>query len=203
MCPGGEVIAAASEAGGLAVNGMSEHARAAENSNAALLVGVEPSDFGDDHPLAGIAFQRKIERAAFALGGGNFHAPATLVGDFLACRGSTSFGAVLPSHQPGVTWCNVADCLPPFVADALREALPRFGRQLRGFDRADAVLTGVETRSSSPVRMPRNDGAMSTVGGVYPCGEGAGYAGGIVSAAVDGMKVAEQLIREGETSYVC
>lgn len=198
MCPGGEVIAAASEAGGLAVNGMSEHARCAENSNSAVLVGVDPSDFGDDSPLAGIAFQRDIERAAFTLGGGNFHAPATLVGDFLAHRGSTGSGDIPPSYQPGVTWCNVADCLPSFVSDALRQALPLFGRKLHGFDRVDAVLTGVETRSSSPVRMSRDERAMSTVVGIYPCGEGAGYAGGIMSAAVDGMKVAEQLIQENQ-----
>ncbi len=198
MCPGGEVIVAASETGGVAVNGMSEQDRAADNSNSAVLVGVHPSDFGSNHPLAGIAFQRDMEQAAFRLGGGDYRAPATLVGDFLAGRGSTGVGDVNPSYRPGVTWCDVTACMPAFVTNALRQALPRFGRQLHGFDRADAVMTGVETRSSSPVRMTRDERAMTVIDGLYPCGEGAGYAGGIMSAAVDGIKVAEQLIHENE-----
>ncbi len=194
MCPGGVVIAAASEEGGVAVNGMSEHARDAENSNSALLVGVEPSDFGDEHPLAGFEFQRKMERAAYALGGGNYRAPAQLVGDFLGGHASTAFGDVRPSYLPGVTLSDLRDCLPTVVSESLRAALPIFGRQLRGFDRPDAVLTGVESRSSSPVRVLRNQKGESAVAGVYPCGEGAGYAGGILSAAVDGIRCAEWVL---------
>lgn len=191
MCPGGVVIAAASEEGGVAVNGMSEHARDAENSNSALLVGVEPTDFGSEHPLAGFAFQRQMERAAYRLGGGDYRAPAQLVGDFLAGRASTRLGDVRPSYLPGVTLTDLRECLPPFVSNSLRAALPIFGRKLCGFDRADAVLTGVESRSSSPVRVLRDDKGRSAVRGVYPCGEGAGYAGGILSAAVDGVRCAE------------
>ncbi len=194
MCPGGVVMAAASEEGGVAVNGMSEHARDARNSNSALLVGVEPPDFGDGHPLAGFAFQRQMEQAAFRLGGGDYHAPAQLVGDFLAGRGSTALGDVQPSYLPGVTLTDLRECLPSFVSQSLKEALPLFGRQLRGFDRADAVLTGVESRSSSPVRLLRDGRGESAVAGVYPCGEGAGYAGGILSAAVDGVRCAEWVL---------
>ncbi len=196
MCPGGVVIAAASEEGGVAVNGMSEHARNAENSNSALLVGVEPSEFGGEHPLAGFEFQRKMERAAYALGGGDYRAPAQLVGDFLARRGSTALGDVRPSYLPGVSLTDLRECLPSFVSESLRAALPVFGRQLRGFDRPDAVLTGVESRSSSPVRVLRDHKGESAVAGVYPCGEGAGYAGGILSAAVDGIRCAEWVLKE-------
>ncbi len=196
MCPGGMVVAAASEEGGVAVNGMSVFARDAANSNSALLVGVDPSDFGSEHPLAGFAFQRKMEQAAYALGGGNYRAPAQLVGDFLAERASVGAGEVIPSYQPGVTWCDLRECLPPFVSSSLREALPLFGRQLKGFDRADAVLTGVESRSSSPVRLLRDARGQSAVAGVYPCGEGAGYAGGIMSAAVDGIRCAQWLLED-------
>jgi len=196
MCPGGTVVAAASEEGGVAVNGMSVFARDAANSNSALLVGVDPSDFGSEHPLAGFAFQRKMEQAAYALGGGNYRAPAQLVGDFLAERASSGAGEVIPSYQPGVTWCDLRECLPPFVSSSLREALPLFGRQLKGFDRADAVLTGVESRSSSPVRLLRDARGQSAVAGVYPCGEGAGYAGGIMSAAVDGIRCAQWLLED-------
>ena len=194
MCPGGVVIAAASEEGGVAVNGMSEHARDAENSNSALLVGVEPSDFGGEHPLAGFEFQRKMERAAYVLGGGDYRAPAQLVGDFLADRASTALGDVRPSYLPGVTLTDLRECLPKFVSDSLKAALPIFGRQLRGFDRPDAVLTGVESRSSSPVRVLRDSKGESAVAGIYPCGEGAGYAGGILSASVDGIRCAEWLL---------
>ncbi len=194
MCPGGVVIAAASEEGGVAVNGMSEHARDAENSNSALLVGVEPSDFGGEHPLAGFEFQRQMERASYALGGGDYRAPAQLVGDFLASRASTALGDVRPSYLPGVTLTDLRECLPIFVSESLRAALPIFGRQLRGFDRPDAVLTGVESRSSSPVRLLRDHKGESAVAGVYPCGEGAGYAGGILSAAVDGIRCAEWVL---------
>ncbi len=194
MCPGGVVMAAASEAGGVAVNGMSEHARDAENSNSALLVGVEPADFGDSHPLSGFALQRKLERAAYRLGGGGYRAPAQLVGDFLADRASTALGDVRPSYLPGVTLTDLRECLPPFVSRSLKAALPLFGRQLYGFDRADAVLTGVESRSSSPVRLLRDSRGQSAVAGVFPCGEGAGYAGGILSAAVDGVRCAEWVL---------
>ena len=194
MCPGGTVVAAASEEEMVAVNGMSVFARDAANSNSALLVGVEPADFGSDHPLAGFAFQREMERAAYTLGGGGYRAPAQLVGDFLADRASAGAGEVTPSYQPGVTWCDLRECLPAFVASSLKAALPLFGRQIHGFDRADAVLTGVESRSSSPVRLLRDARGRSAVAGVYPCGEGAGYAGGIMSAAVDGIRCATWLL---------
>ena len=194
MCPGGTVVAAASEQEMVAVNGMSHFARDAVNSNSALLVGVEPSDFGSEHPLAGFEFQRRMERAAYALGGGGYKAPAQLVGDFLADRASVTAGEVPPSYQPGVTWCDLRECLPAFVAGSLKSALPLFGRQISGFDRHDAVLTGVESRSSSPVRLLRDHSGQSAVAGVYPCGEGAGYAGGILSAAVDGIRCAEWVL---------
>ena len=196
MCPGGVVMAAASEEGGVAVNGMSEHARDARNSNSALLVGVAPADFGSDHPLAGFQLQRQMEKAAYVLGGSNYHAPAQLVGDFLADRASTGVGEVVPSYLPGVTWTDLRECLPPFVASSLKGALPILGRQLRGFDRPDAVLTGVESRSSSPIRLNRDARGQSAVRGIYPCGEGAGYAGGITSAAVDGIRCAEWLLED-------
>ena len=196
MCPGGVVIAAASEEGGVAVNGMSEHARDARNSNSALLVGVTPADFGSDHPLAGFYLQRKMEQAAYVLGGCNYHAPAQLVGDFLVGRASTGVGEVIPSYMPGVTWTDLRECLPSYVASSLRDALPMLGRQLRGFDRPDAVLTGVESRSSSPIRLNRDARGQSAVQGIYPCGEGAGYAGGITSAAVDGIRCAEWLLED-------
>ena len=206
MCPGGVVMAAASEEGGLVVNGMSEHARDAVNSNSALLVGVGPEDFGSAHPLAGAAFQRKIEQAAFALGGGGYRAPIQLVADFLRDQKSASLGEVEPSYRPGVTFADLRDCLPAPVALSLKAALPAFGRQLAGFDRPDAVLTGVESRSSSPVRLLRDDSGQSAVHGLFPCGEGAGYAGGIVSAAVDGVRAAEQVMRSllgGELPNPC
>lgn len=194
MCPGGVVIAAASEEGGVCVNGMSEFARDAENSNSALLVNVLPEDMGGDTPLAGVALQRKMEQAAYQLGGSNYRAPIQLVGDFLHDRCSTSIGEVKPSYCPGVTPSDLRECLPYFVSESLKLALPRFGRQIDGFDRADAVLTGVEARSSSPVRLTRNSSCESAVRGLYPCGEGAGYAGGITSAAVDGIRCATALI---------
>ena len=194
MCPGGEVIAAASEQGGVAVNGMSVFARNARNSNSALLVGVDPADMPGDGPLAGIAFQRQMEQAAFELAGGEYRAPVQLVGDFLQGVPSAALGEVNPSYRPGVTLTDLGGCLPGFVLASIREALPLFGRQLRGFDRPDAILTGVESRSSSPVRILRNDRGESSVTGLYPCGEGAGYAGGILSAAVDGLRCAEWLM---------
>lgn len=194
MCPGGTVVAAASEEGGVVVNGMSAFARDAENSNSALLVGVGPEDFGSRHPLAGIAFQRRLERAAFLLGGGDYRAPVQMVGDFLAGRPTRAWGEVQPSYEPGVTPADLRECLPEAVVLSLKAALPLLGRQLEGFDRADALLTGVESRSSSPVRLLREESGSSRLQGVYPCGEGAGYAGGIVSAAVDGIRCAERMI---------
>ena len=194
MCPGGEVIAAASETGSVVVNGMSRFARDGENANCAFLVGVEPSDFGGDGPLAGIEFQRRWERAAFVLGGGDYHAPAQLLGDFLQGVASSAPGCVLPSYPLGVCWCDVSACLPAFAVDSLKEAVPLFDRRLHGFALPDAVLTGVETRSSSPVRIVRGEDFQSNLRGLYPCGEGAGYAGGIMSAAVDGLRVAEAVL---------
>ncbi len=195
MCPGGEVVAAASAAGQLVVNGMSEHARAADNSNSALLVGVGPGDFASEHPLAGFDFQKKWEQLAFKLGGSNFHAPAQLVGDFLKDRASRTLGDITPSYRPGVTLCDLKECLPSVVSSSLKCALPIFGRQIQGFDRYDAVLTGIESRSSSPVRLLRDSAGQSKISGIYPCGEGAGYAGGILSAAVDGIKCAEWVLK--------
>ena len=193
VCPGGEVVAAASEQDRVVTNGMSEYARDRENINGAMLVGVTPADFGGEGPLAGIAFQRRLEEAAFAAGGGGFRAPAQRVEDFLARRPSTGPGRVRPSYRPGVTWCSLWDCLPSFVAESLAQALPLLGQKLRGYDDPDAVLTAVESRSSSPVRIVRDETYQSSLRGLYPCGEGAGYAGGILSAAADGMRCAEQV----------
>ncbi len=194
VCPGGEVVAAASEEGRVVTNGMSAFARDRENINGALLVNVTPADFGGDgSPLAGIAFQRRLEEAAYALGGGGYRAPAQRVGDFLAGRPSAGCGGVAPSYRPGVTWTDLHRCLPPFVSAALEEALPLLGRKLRGYDHPDAVLTAVESRTSSPVRIPRDEGGQASLPGLFPCGEGAGYAGGILSAAADGMRAAEQV----------
>lgn len=193
MCPGGEVVAAASEPGHLCTNGMSEYARAAGNANSALLVGVEPGDYGSDHPLAGVEFQRQWERQAFLLGGGGYRAPAQLVGDFLAGRPSSDFGQVQPSYQLGVQLTDLGLCLPAYAVQTMREAIPDFARRLKGFDRPDAIMTGVETRSSSPVRILRGEDYLCNLQGLYPCGEGAGYAGGIVSAAVDGLRVGEAI----------
>ena len=197
MCPGGRVVAAASETGGLVTNGMSDFARDGANANAAVLVSVETTDFGGQDPLAGVALQRRLERAAFAAGGGDYKAPACCVGDFLAGRTPTAFGGVAPSYAPGVRPVSPAEYLPEFISAAIREALPLFGRKLRGFDREDAVLTGVESRSSSPVRVLRGEDLCSlSVKGLYPCGEGAGYAGGITSAAVDGLRCAEAVLEQ-------
>ncbi len=196
VCPGGQVVAAASEAGRVVTNGMSELARDGENINGGLLVSVVPEDFGGSGALAGVAFQRRLEEAAFALGGGGFAAPAQTVGDFLAHRPSSGPGSVLPTYRPAVRWCDLHECLPDFICQALEEALPALDGKLRGFAADDAVLTAVETRSSSPVRILRDKNFQSGLRGLYPCGEGAGYAGGILSAAADGMRCAEQIIKE-------
>jgi len=194
MCPGGFVVAATSEAGGVVTNGMSRFAREGANANAAFLVSVVPSDFQDDHPLAGVRFQRRWEHAAFELGGRDFRAPAQLMGDFLQGVASSAAGDVEPTYPLGVEYVDLALCLPDFVVSSLREAAPILGRRMRGFATKDALLTGVETRSSSPVRVVRDDALQSNLRGVYPCGEGAGYAGGIMSAAVDGMRCAEAVL---------
>ena len=199
VCPGGEVVAAASEEGGLCVNGMSRHARAGANANAALLVEVRPDDLPGGDPLEGVAFQRDLEQAAYALGGADYTAPAQTVGDFLAGTSGAESALVAPTYPRGVAWCDLRACLPPFVADALAEALPALDRKLRGFAHPEAVMTAVEARSSSPVRLVRDDDFQATtvdgapIAGLYPCGEGAGYAGGITSAAVDGLRVAEAI----------
>ena len=193
VCPGGEVVAAASEEGRLVTNGMSRRARDGKNINGGFLVGVNPADFGSDHPLAGVEYQRRWEEAAFRLGGGGYLAPAQTVGDFLSGRPSVRLGAVEPTYRPGVTPTELDRCLPGYVTDTLRGALPVFDQKLRGFAAPDSLLTGVETRSSSPIRILRGADFQSAVRGLYPCGEGAGYAGGITSAAVDGIRVAEAL----------
>lgn len=195
MCPGGQVVASASEPGYLVTNGMSLHARDQANANSALLVEVRPEDFPEPGPLGGISLQRQIEQLAFIQGGSQYRAPAQCVGDFLAGRPSPGPGSVQPSYTPGVTWTDLDLCLPGFVSASLREALPLLDQKLKGFAAPDAVLTGVETRSSSPVRVLRDDDCQSICRGLYPCGEGAGYAGGIVSAAVDGLRCAQSLLQ--------
>lgn len=196
MCPGGQVVASASQAGGVCTNGMSLFARDGKNANSGLLVGVSPEDFADSHPLAGVLLQEKVEQAAFAAAGGNYFAPVQLVGDFLKNQNSTAFGKVEPTYRPGTSFCRLEEYLPDFVTDSLRQALPILGQKLKGFDRADALLTGPETRSSSPVRMSRNEKYQANLLGVYPCGEGAGYAGGITSAAADGIRVALAILEQ-------
>ncbi|MBQ9993254.1 MAG: FAD-dependent oxidoreductase, partial [Clostridia bacterium] len=190
MCPGGRVVAAASEDGSIVTNGMSLYARADENANSAVLVGITPRDFESEHPLAGMLLQRKVERAAYAATGCS-KAPAQLVGDLLARRPSESIGSVRPSYRPGVVMGDIGCCLPGFIVDAIAQGCTIFGRKIRGFDAPDAILTAPETRSSSPVRILRDDSLQASVRGIYPCGEGAGYAGGITSAAVDGIRCAE------------
>ncbi|WP_373093965.1 NAD(P)/FAD-dependent oxidoreductase [Collinsella aerofaciens] len=197
MCPGGQVVAASSEPGHLCVNGASLNARAGRNANAALLVNVTPDDLPSDDPLAGVELQRICERAAYHLGGSNWNAPAQLVGDFLAERASTTCGKVKPTYPLGVTWTAIDESLPQHIIESLRLGIPLLGKKLRGYDHPDAVLTGVETRSSSPVTVTRDRQchAVSTPG-LYPCGEGAGYAGGIMSAATDGIRCAEAIIAD-------
>ncbi len=207
MCPGGYVVASASEEGGLCTNGMSLRARDGENANSALLVDVRPSDFGSDHPLAGVELQRKYERLAFQAGGANYRAPAQTVGGFLWRIGReeprNGEPSPCPSYRPGVTWTDLHPCLPDFVASSLEEALPMLGRKLKGFDAPQAVMTAIEARSSSPVRIRRDGngaalaaGSGKPIGGIYPAGEGAGYAGGIMSAAADGYHAAMHLLAQ-------
>ena len=193
MCPGGTVVAAASEPNRVVTNGMSQYSRNERNANAGIVVGITPEVDYPDHPLAGMELQRKLESHAFVLGGGNYNAPGQLIGDFLANRPSTKFGEVMPSYTPGVHLTNLDTALPEFAITAIREAIPEFGKQIKGFDLADGVLTGVETRTSSPIRIKRDDDTLQSINtkGLYPCGEGAGYAGGILSAGVDGIRVAE------------
>jgi uncharacterized FAD-dependent dehydrogenase len=201
MCPGGRVMPAASENGGICVNGMSNYRRDGENANAALLVEVKPEDYLiDGHPLSGYAYQRKWEELAYGLGGGGYHAPFQLVGDFLKGQPSSAIGAIRPSYRPGVTSADLSLALPGFVTEGIREAILQFDRRLKGFALDDAVLTGVEARSSSPVQTQRDQNFLSNLRGVYPAGEGAGRAGGIMSSAVDGMRCAMALIKNAEKS---
>jgi uncharacterized FAD-dependent dehydrogenase len=173
-------------------NGMSQYSRLEHNANAGMVVGITPEDFDSDHPLAGIELQRRLESLAYRAGGENYDAPAQLVGDFLEGRASTEFGDVTPSYTPGVKLTDLKECLPDYVIEAMREALPEFDKKIHGYARPDAVMTGVETRTSSPIRITRGETFQSlSTQGLYPAGEGAGYAGGILSAAVDGIKVAE------------
>jgi len=192
MCPGGTVVAATSEEGRVATNGMSQYSRNERNANSGIVIGIDPERDYPGHPLAGIELQRHWESRAYVAGGSNYKAPAQRIGDLLAGRASTALGSVIPSYKPGVHMTDLSECLPEFAITALREALPAFGREIPGYDHPDAVLTGVETRTSSPVRITRGDDFVSlNTAGLFPAGEGAGYAGGILSAAVDGIKVAE------------
>lgn len=191
MCPGGYVVASASENEGVVTNGMSNFARNGQNSNSALLVSLYPEDFGGSDPLEGMYFQRKLEKGAFYQAGADYKAPCQRVEDFFANRRTAQFGGVTPTYEPGVTPSDLNRLLPGYIADGIKDAISGFARKIKCFDSPDAVLTGVETRSSSPVRIIRNEGFSSYIKGLYPCGEGAGYAGGIMSAAVDGIKIGE------------
>ena len=192
MCPGGMVVAAASEEGKLVTNGMSQYSRSEKNANSAIVVGITPEIDYPENALAGIEFQRRLEEKAFKLGGENYNAPGQLVGDFLKGRASTEFGAVKPSYTPGINLTDLSEALPKFAIDAIREAIPAFEKQIKGFAMNDALLTGIETRTSSPIRIKRGDDGQSlNTKGLFPAGEGAGYAGGILSAGIDGIKAAE------------
>jgi len=193
MCPGGTVVAATSEPNRVVTNGMSQYSRNERNANAGIVVGINPDEDFPGGPLAGVELQERLESHAFELGGSDYCAPGQLVGDFIRGRASSEFGEVEPSYKPGVRLGDLAPSLPGYVIEAIREALPAFGKQIRGFDRADAILTGIETRTSSPVRIKRDNESLQSINtrGLYPAGEGAGYAGGILSAGVDGIKVAE------------
>ena len=194
MCPGGMVIAASSEPGKIVTNGMSMHSRSGINANSAMLVGVGPEDFQGDHPLAGVDFQRKWESLAFDLGGADYKAPAQRVEDFLKDRASQVIGSIEKTYNPGVKMTDLRECLPDYVTDTLKMAILEFDKKIRGFNNPDAIMTGVETRSSSPIRIQRDEILQSNIKGLYPVGEGAGYAGGIMSASIDGIKVAEEII---------
>ncbi|MBM3515409.1 MAG: hypothetical protein FJX59_17110, partial [Alphaproteobacteria bacterium] len=202
MCPGGTVVAATSEAGHVVTNGMSQYSRAERNANSGLVVDITPERDFPGHPLAGIALQRNLEARAFVAGGATYDAPGQLVGDFLANRPSTQFKSVIPSYRPGVHLTDLSACLPDFVVASLREAIPAFDRKIKGYAMADAVMTAVETRTSSPIRIRRDDETLESINtrGLYPAGEGAGYAGGILSAAVDGIRVAEAVGRAASMS---
>jgi uncharacterized FAD-dependent dehydrogenase len=193
MCPGGTVVAAASEPERVVTNGMSQYSRNERNANAGIVVGITPEIDFPGHPLAGIELQRKLESQAYLLGGSTYKAPGQLVGDFLKNKSSTKLGSVEPSYTPGISLTNLDSALPEFAISAIREAIPAFAKQVKGFDLPDAILTGVETRTSSPIRIKRNEDTLQSINikGLYPCGEGAGYAGGILSAGVDGIRVAE------------
>jgi len=193
MCPGGTVVASASEPGCVVTNGMSQYSRNERNANAGIVVGITPEEDFPGDPLAGIELQRKLERQAYVLGGSSYQAPGQLIGDFLANQASTQFGEVTPSYTPGVHLTNLDTALPAYAISAIREAIPQFAKQIKGFDLADGILTGVETRTSSPIRIKRNDDDLQSINtkGLFPTGEGAGYAGGILSAGVDGIRVAE------------
>ncbi len=196
MCPGGTVVAATSEPDRVVTNGMSQYSRNERNANSGFVVGIDPADYGDDHPLAGIALQGALESAAFVAGGGGYFAPGQRVGDFLAGRASSDLGSVEPSYKPGVRPTDLAALMPDYVTAAMREALPVFGRKIPRYDDPDALLTGVETRTSSPIRITRGADFQSlNLAGLFPAGEGAGYAGGILSAAIDGIKIAEAVAR--------
>lgn len=193
MCPGGTVVAAASEPERVVTNGMSQYSRNERNANAGIVVGITPEEDFPNHPLAGIELQRQLESSAYVVGGKNYNAPGQLIGDYLANQASTKLGKVTPSYTPGVTLTNLDKVLPEFANTAIREAIPEFAKKIDGFDLADGILTGVETRTSSPIRIKRDDDTLESINikGLFPCGEGAGYAGGILSAGVDGIKVAE------------
>jgi hypothetical protein len=199
MCPGGTVVAAASEEGRVVTNGMSQYSRHERNANSAIVVGIEPKDYHPDgrtdDVLAGVEFQRRLEEKAFKLGGENYDAPCQLVGDFLAGRKSGEHGCVEPSYKPGVKYCDLSEALPDYAIEAIREALPAFEKKIKGFSMADATLTAVETRTSSPIQITRDKETLQSLNtkGLFPAGEGAGYAGGILSAAIDGIKVAEAM----------
>jgi len=192
MCPGGSVMASASEEKSIVTNGMSNKKRDGINANAALLVGINPSDFFVDNPLDGLSYQEKYERMAFAISG-DYKAPCNLLAEFMTNKPATAARSIIPSYPHGVIYCQLDRCLPSYVVRSIREAIPLLNKKLKGFQDEDAVLTGIETRSSSPIRILRDENRMSTVSGIYPVGEGAGYAGGITSAAIDGLKTAMQI----------
>jgi uncharacterized FAD-dependent dehydrogenase len=197
MCPGGTVVAATSEPGRVVTNGMSQYSRNERNANSGIVVGIDPERDYPGSPLAGIELQERLEAHAYVMGGSNYQAPAQLVGDFVAGRASTALGSVEPSYKPGVTLGDLAASLPAFAIEAIREAPPAFERQIKGYSLHDAVLTGIETRTSSPLRITRDDSFQSlNLKGLFPAGEGAGYAGGILSAGVDGIRIAEAVARD-------